>query len=216
MYDGGIEGYNKAGGGMMRKILMIVSILLALSVPLAQASEFEKYPSNTGYVNGTLLTQYAVFDAETGRRIAWDSGNTNQKMYYLHEPIADLGFDVNDPNFKDKIINDVKASFPHELEPLRDKVNVDEYTIDDLSKILKAIGKRDTHVDSLFPMLMGISYGERRLYIVSGQPTTAKYRNSFVGYLLYKKPDGTNVLKKIRRGDKEWEIVEVKEKKPKT
>jgi hypothetical protein len=44
-----IKGYNKAGGGIMRKILIMVNILLTLSVPLAQASGFEKYPQFEKY-----------------------------------------------------------------------------------------------------------------------------------------------------------------------
>lgn len=145
--------------------------------------------------------------------IAEQQGIINPKMYYL--PETDLGFDVNDPNFKEKVINDVKASFTEEFKSLRDKHNVYEYIREDLAKLRIAIGgKKDSHLESLQSLFIGTTYGERRLYIVR-EPRTATYDYTFVGYLLYKKPDGTNVLKKIRRGVKEWELVEIKEKKPK-
>ncbi|MDQ0888760.1 hypothetical protein QFZ81_003848 [Paenibacillus sp. V4I9] len=128
-------------------------------------------------------------------------------------PDVDLGFDVKDPNFKQKVIEDVIASFSKDLAPLVNKHNVAEYTLNDLHKATIAIGKRDTHLESLISLFIGTSYGERRLYIISGQPTTFKYKNSFIGYFLYKEVDGTNVLKIIRRGEKVWEVDEVKKMK---
>jgi hypothetical protein len=87
------------------------------------------------------------------------------------------------------------------------------YSSNDLKKALIAIGKKDTHLDSLRNLLRGKVLGAKKLYIFTGQPMTSKYQNSFMGYVLYKETDGTNVLEIIRRGEDEWERIEVKKKK---
>jgi hypothetical protein len=159
-----------------------------------------------------ILLAFAIV-ASTAQPTVHAKPQKEQETNYLKKPNVYLEFDVKDPNFKQKVIDDVKASFPKDLEVLKNKDNVAEYTLNDLHKVTLAIGKKDTHLNSLFSLFMGTNYGERRLYIVNGQSPTIKYTNSFIGYLMYKEVDGTNVLKILRRGEQEWEVVEVKEKK---
>lgn len=113
-------------------------------------------------------------------------------------------------NFYQKILHDIKTSFP-ELSILdRDKGRVTHYTMDDLHKVIIIEGRETSHLKSLLPLFTGSNQGERRLFIVSGgKAIPPKYDNSFVGYLLYKELDGTNVMIKLRRSDTSWDVVNI-------
>ncbi len=109
-----------------------------------------------------------------------------------------------------RILHDIKASFP-ELSILdRDKGRVTHYTYDDLYKVIIIEGRETSHLKSLLPLFNGYNQGERRLFIVSGEKAIPpKYDNSYVGYLLYKELDGTNVMIKLRRSDTSWDVVNI-------
>ena len=111
-------------------------------------------------------------------------------------------------NLNQRILHDIKESFP-ELSILdRDKGRVTQYTMDDLHKVIIIEGRETSHLKSLLPLFTGSNQGERRLFIVSGEKAVPpKYENSFVGYLLYKEEDGTNVMVKLRRSDSSWDVV---------
>lgn len=113
--------------------------------------------------------------------------------------------------FNSLVIEDVKKSFEENLTPLITG-RPTEYDSSDIHKAKLAVGIKNRFLDSLGELLSGVSLGERKLYIVGGQPQTMKYQNRFIGFLLYKKLNGKNVLVKIRRGEKQWEVVEITEK----
>lgn len=118
--------------------------------------------------------------------------------------------------FNEKVFKDVENAFKNEMQfMLSNKNNFEPimYSSADFKKALFAIGKKDSHLSSLQNIFQGKVLGEKRLYIFSGQPSTTKFKNSFMGYILYKETDGTNILEVIRKGEKEWEIVELKKKK---
>ena len=113
-------------------------------------------------------------------------------------------------SFRQKVLHDIKKDFP-ELSILdRDKGRVTSYSVDDLHKVLIIEGRETPSLKSLFPLFIGSHQGERRLFIVSGdKPLPPKYDNTFVGYLLYKELDGTNVMIKLRRSDTSWDVVNI-------
>ncbi len=116
-------------------------------------------------------------------------------------------------NNNDKIIQEIKEVFSKELVSLKKNENHYEYSYFDLDKSLIAVGKYDSHLNSLMKLFEGKYQGEKRLFIVGNQPSTKKYDNSYVAFLLYREPDGENVLLKLRKGDKEWEIVDKMKRK---
>ncbi|MCQ6276374.1 hypothetical protein JMM81_15775 [Bacillus sp. V3B] len=111
-------------------------------------------------------------------------------------------------NLNQRILHDIKVNFP-ELSILdQDKGRVTQYTMDDLHKVIIIEGRETSHLKSLLPLFTGSNQGERKLFIVSGEESIPpKYDNSFVGYLLYKELDGTNVMIKLRRSDTSWDVV---------
>jgi hypothetical protein len=104
-----------------------------------------------------------------------------------------------------KIQQDIESSYPV-LKELKEKDSVLVYKYNDLVKMRVPIGKEDTHLNSLIALFHGISIGERQLLIISDK-YSQKWGNAFTGYVFYKEVDGTNVLLKIKRGDKVWEVV---------
>lgn len=113
----------------------------------------------------------------------------------------------NNPDLTERIIKDIISSFSKDLNFLeQDKYGVSEYFLWDLHKMIIPIGKQDTHLNSLHELFFGDYPSERVLYIVGN------HNNDVAGFFLYKKPNGINVLKKIRLGDTKWEVVEIKEK----
>lgn len=114
-----------------------------------------------------------------------------------------------------KVLEDIKLRFL-ELKVLNDKSYVFEYNQDDLDKAALVIGGQpNSHLESLFPLYKGGSIGDRRFFIVRGQADKPAYGNSIVGYFVYKKTDGTNVMIKMKPGKEKWEIVKQQEKKGK-
>jgi hypothetical protein len=103
-----------------------------------------------------------------------------------------------------KIEEDIISSFPL-LKDLKEKDNYYSYKYNDLIKMKIPIGKEDTHLNSLIALFRGTSVGERQLLIISDK-YSKKWDNAFTGYLFYKETDGTNILVKIKRGTKKWEI----------
>lgn len=120
-----------------------------------------------------------------------------------------LNIDECSSNFNKRILDDIKGSFP-ELKILQEKQETGKVTKYDYYDIHKAIiieGRETTHIRSLLPLFSGTSLGIRHLFIVSGEEALPpKYDNSFIGYMVYKQTDGTNVLIKLRRSDKAWEV----------
>lgn len=105
-----------------------------------------------------------------------------------------------------KVLKDIQSSFP-ELKILDARNNVDEYYHKDIDRAMRVIGgKADPHIESLRSLYTGISIGDRRFFIVNDL-------EGYLGYFLYKKLDGTNVMLKMRPGKDKWEVVEQKEKK---
>ncbi|WP_257351539.1 hypothetical protein [Pseudalkalibacillus decolorationis] len=114
--------------------------------------------------------------------------------------------------FNSAVLLDIKRSFP-ELNVLDDeKEKVLDYTLRDLQKAKIAVGKNDRHINSLLRYFEGGSIGERRLFILGGQPSE-KYESNIAGYLLYKEIDGTNVFVKLRLTKDKWVREYKKEKK---
>jgi len=113
-------------------------------------------------------------------------------------------------SFRQKILHDIKKDFP-ELSILdRDKGRVTSYSVDDLHKVIIIEGRETSHLKSLLPLFTGSNQGERKLFIVSGEKAIPpKYNNYFVGYLLYKELDGTNVMIKLRKSDTSWDVVNI-------
>jgi ribosomal protein S17E len=122
----------------------------------------------------------------------------------------------NNTEKNEEIIKDIIMSFPNELGWLEQKkstVSVSEYFLWDLHKMYAPIGKASTHLESLHELFMGENPQQRVLYILNKQSTTKKYDNHIAGFLLYKKSDGTNVMKKLRLGKTKWEVVDIQERK---
>ncbi|MFC0471336.1 hypothetical protein ACFFHM_12765 [Halalkalibacter kiskunsagensis] len=120
----------------------------------------------------------------------------------------------NNTERNEQIIRDIISSFPNELSFLEEKNStVSEFFLWDLHKMYAPIGKISTHIKSLHELFMGENPQQRVLYIVSNQPNTTRDDNQLTGFLLYKKTDGTNVLKKLKLGDTEWEVVDIQEKR---
>ncbi len=114
----------------------------------------------------------------------------------------------------EQIIRDIISTFPNELSFLEQKNStVSEFFLWDLHKMYAPIGKVSTHLQSLHELFMGENPQQRVLYIVNNQPNDTTDDNQIIGFLLYKKLDGTNVLKKLIIGETEWEVVDIKEKK---
>lgn len=113
-------------------------------------------------------------------------------------------------NLNKRVLDDIKESFP-ELKILQEKQETGKVTKYDYYDFHKAIiieGRETTHIKSLLPLFSGTSLGNRHLFIVSeGEALPPKYDNSFIGYMVYKQTDGTNVMIKLRRSDKAWELV---------
>jgi hypothetical protein len=113
-------------------------------------------------------------------------------------------------NLNERILDDLRGSFP-ELKILQEKQETGKVTKYDYYDFHKAIiieGRETTHINSLLPLFSGTSIGNRHLFIVSGEEVLPpKYDNSFIGYMVYKQTDGTNVMIKLRRSDKAWEVV---------
>lgn len=104
-----------------------------------------------------------------------------------------------------KIKHDIESSYPL-LKELKERDSALVYKYNDLVKMRVPIGKEDTHLNSLIALFHGTSIGERQLLIIS-EKYSQKWGNAFTGYVFYKELDGTNVLLKIKRGDKVWEVV---------
>lgn len=104
-----------------------------------------------------------------------------------------------------KIQQDIESSYPV-IKELKEKDSVLVYKYNDLIRIRVPIGKEDSHLNSLIALFHGTSIGERQLLIIS-EKYSQKWGNAFTGYVFYKEIDGTNVLLKIKRGDKVWEVV---------
>ncbi|MBF0705797.1 hypothetical protein IQ283_04195 [Alkalihalobacillus hwajinpoensis] len=110
-------------------------------------------------------------------------------------------------NIDQLIVKDITRSYP-ELMPLLKSNNSIRYSIDDLQKALVIEGTETSHLKSLFPLFNGASQGEKMLFILGGEESLPpKYDNSFVGYLIYKAIDGSNVKITLRRGTASWDIV---------
>ncbi|MEO2075959.1 MAG: hypothetical protein ABGX20_11365 [Bacillus sp. (in: firmicutes)] len=113
-------------------------------------------------------------------------------------------------NLNKRILDDTQGSFP-ELKILQEKQEtgkVTKYNLDDFHKAIIIEGRESSHIKSLLPLFSGTSLGDRHLFIVSGEEALPpKYDNSFIGYLIYKQTDGANVMIKLRRTDKVWEVV---------
>ncbi|WP_071395115.1 hypothetical protein [Bacillus tuaregi] len=104
-----------------------------------------------------------------------------------------------------KIQQDIESSYPV-LKELKEKDSALVYKYNDLIKMRVPIGKEDSHLNSLIALFHGTSIGNRQLLIISDK-YSQKWGNAFTGYVFYKEIDGTNVLLKIKRGDKVWEVV---------
>jgi hypothetical protein len=104
-----------------------------------------------------------------------------------------------------KIKKDIESSYPV-IKELKEKDSVLVYKYNDLNRMRVPLGKEDSHLNSLIALFHGASIGERQLLIVS-EKYSRKWGNAFTGYVFYKEIDGTNVLLKIKRGDKVWEVV---------
>jgi hypothetical protein len=101
-------------------------------------------------------------------------------------------------NFNKRILEDMKESFP-ELKILHNKQEKGKDIVE---------GRETTHIKSLLPLFTGTSLGNRHLFIISVEEALPpKYDNSFVGYMVYKQTDGTNVMIKLRRSDTAWEVI---------
>lgn len=114
--------------------------------------------------------------------------------------------------FNEKVLQDIKSSFP-ELKILNDK-GVYQYSHKDIDRAMLAIGgKADSHLQSIYPLFTGASRGERNFFVVTNSPSDpeSKYESDFLGYFLYKKPDGTNVMIKMKPSDKKWDIITQRE-----
>ena len=113
-------------------------------------------------------------------------------------------------NFNKRILDDIKESFP-ELKILQEKQEIGKvakYDYNDFHKAIIIEGRETTHIKSLLPLFSGASLGNRHLFIVSGEEALPpKYDNSFIGYMVYKQTDGTNVMIKLRRSENAWEVV---------
>jgi hypothetical protein len=113
-------------------------------------------------------------------------------------------------NLNQRILHDIKTDFPVLSILDQDASRVTQYTMDDLHKVIIIEGGETSHIKSLLPLFTGSNQGERRLFIISGDKSIPpKYDNSFVGYLLYKELDGTNVMINLRRSDTSWDVVNI-------
>jgi hypothetical protein len=111
-------------------------------------------------------------------------------------------------NLNKRILDDIKKSFPELTVLQKNEGRVTQYYWDDLHKTILINGRETTHIKSLLPLFTGSSQGEKQLFIVSGEKALPpKYDNSFVGYMLFKQIDGTNVMIKLRRSDTAWDVV---------
>jgi len=120
--------------------------------------------------------------------------------------------------YYDEVINDVKSSFP-ELKTL-DNPNdyVQEYTHSDLDKAMMATGGlASPYTDTVSHLFEGSFSGFPRFFVAQSDNVVEndKYDSNYVGYFLYKKTDGTDVMLKMRPGKTGWDIVDKKEKKGK-
>lgn len=120
--------------------------------------------------------------------------------------------------FNDEVIQDVKSSFP-ELKTL-DNPNdyVQEYTHSDLDKAMMATGGHASpYTDTVSHLFEGSFSGFPRFFVAQSDNVVEndKYDSNYVGYFLYKKTDGTDVMVKMRPGKTGWDIVDKKEKKGK-
>ncbi|WP_270182324.1 hypothetical protein [Alkalihalobacillus sp. CinArs1] len=110
-------------------------------------------------------------------------------------------------NINQLVVKDITSSYPELIPYLKDDNSL-RYSIDDLQKALIIEGTESSHLKSLLPLYSGASQGEKMLLIVGGmEPLPPKYDNSFVGYFIYKKIDGSNVKITLRRGTASWDIV---------
>lgn len=105
-----------------------------------------------------------------------------------------------------KIQEDITSSFPL-IKDLKKKDNTLIFKYNDLIKMVIPIGKEDTHLNSLIKFFHGTSIGERQLLITTDR-YNRKSDNNFTGYVYYKELNGTNVLLKLKRGTKRWEVVQ--------
>lgn len=117
--------------------------------------------------------------------------------------------------YYDEVINDVKSNFP-ELKVLDNpKDDVQEYTHSDLNKAMMATGGHSSpYTDSVSHLFEGSFSGFPRFFVAQPDNVVAndKYESGYVGYFLYKKTDGTDVMVKMRPGKTGWDIVDKKEK----
>ncbi|MGW5891910.1 hypothetical protein [Priestia megaterium] len=120
--------------------------------------------------------------------------------------------------YYDKVIHDVKSSFP-ELKAL-DNTNdyVQEYTHSDLDEAMMATGGHASpYTDTVSHLFEGSFSGFPRFFVAQSDNVVEndKYDSNYVGYFLYKETDGTDVMIKMRPGKAGWDIVDKKEKKGK-
>ncbi|MCM3185985.1 hypothetical protein [Priestia megaterium] len=119
--------------------------------------------------------------------------------------------------FNEKVVQDIKSSFP-ELKVL-DNPNdyIQEYSHSDLDKAMMATGGTAApYIEPVYQLFSGAFTGDPKFFIAQPDDIAAtdKYDSGFVGYFLYK-TDQTNIMIKLRPGEKSWDIVENKKAKGK-
>lgn len=121
--------------------------------------------------------------------------------------------------FQKTVTKDIKSSFP-ELKIIDDtsRVSVEQYTHEDIDTAVRATGgKAGLYLNSVSNLYAGTFRGDPMFYVVSADPEDIdindKYDSAYIGYFIYKKSDGTNVMLKMRPGETSWDIVKKKEEK---
>lgn len=121
--------------------------------------------------------------------------------------------------FQKTVTKDIKSSFP-ELNILDDtsRVSVEQYTHEDIDTAMRATGgKAGPYLNSVSNLYAGTFRGDPMFYVVSADPQDIdkndKYDSAYIGYFIYKKSDGINVMLKMRPGENGWDIVKKKEAK---
>ncbi len=107
--------------------------------------------------------------------------------------------------FVDNVFDDVLTTYEY-LNKENDDSNKFYFTLEELFNVQILVGSNES-VDSLKQFFTGGSTGERRLYLINGEP---KY-----SYLLYKDTSHNNVMIKLKKLDGEWVEVDKKVKKGK-
>lgn len=122
--------------------------------------------------------------------------------------------------FNNEVIQDVKSSFP-ELKILDDtSISVTQYAHEDIDTAMRATGgKAGPYLNSVSNLYAGTFRGDPLFYVVSARPkdidVNDKYDSAYIGYFIFKKSDGTNVMIKMRPGETSWDIIKKKEVKGK-